>query len=142
MLLVTGGLISSNYHLAVTVIAVEISASFFEFLSPMIFGIGNEATSLAVDSMNDNLTEESFNHGIKIVASGGLIGILVSLPLLFFAEKIYPVVYGSLKPIAGWMLLFLCIYMFWIENGWKKKVFAAAIFFMAGLFGLLAKTAA
>lgn len=105
----------------------------------MIFGIGNEATSLAVDSAQVELTEESFRHGMEIVMSGGLVGILISLPLLFFAESIYPVVYSSLAPIAGWILLLLCVYMVWIERGWKKKFFAAAIFLLSGLFGLILK---
>lgn len=105
----------------------------------MIFGIGNEDTALAVDSMYGGFTEESFKRGMNIVVSGGLIGILISLPLMFFAEKIYPVVYSSLKPLAAWILLFLCVYMVWIERGWKKKIFATTIFCLSGLFGLLIK---
>jgi putative membrane protein len=139
MLLITYGLISTNYHLAVAIVAAEISSSFFGFLSPMIFGIGNEATALIIDPVFSGLTEESFKRGMSIVISGGLVGILISLPLLFFAEKIYPVVYSSLKPLVGWILLFLCIYMVWIEVGWKKKIFAATIFSLTGLLGLLVK---
>lgn len=139
MVLIAYGFISSNYYLAVTVIAIEISSSFFEFLSPMIFGIGNEVTALAIESVQPDLTEESLRRGINLVVSGGLFGILLSLPLLLFAEQIYPFVYSSLKPIASWILLFLCIYMIWIERGWKKKVFAATIFCLSGLFGLLVK---
>jgi putative membrane protein len=139
MLLLTYGLISSNYYLAVTIIAIEISFSFFEFLSPMIFGIGSEATALAIGSVPDGITKESFKNGMHLVASGGLVGVLISLPILFFAEKMYPVVYTSLKPLIGWMLLFLCIYMIWIERDWKRKVFALIIFSLSGLLGLLVK---
>jgi putative membrane protein len=139
MLLITYGLISSEYYLAVAAVAIEISYSFFEFLSPMMFGIGSEATALAIDSVYGGFTEESFKHGMNIVVSGGLIGILISLPLLFFAEKIYPVVYSSLKPIVGWLLLFLCVYMIWIERGCKKKIFAATVFCLSGLLGLFIK---
>lgn len=138
MVLIAYGIISSDYYLTVTVVAIEISSSFFEFMSPMIFGIGNEATALAINSMA-GLTEENFKRGLRIVISGGLIGILISLPLLFFAENIYPVVYNSLKPLVGWVLLFLCVYMVWIEKDWKKKIFAATIFCLSGMFGLLVK---
>jgi len=137
LLLITYGLISQNYYLAVTIIAIEISFSFSAFLSPMIFSIGNEATSLAID--NSGLTEESFKRNINMVVSGGLVGILISLPLLFFAEKIYPVVYNGLKPFVGWILLFLCVYMVWIERGWKKKIFATTVFCLSGLVGLLVR---
>jgi len=137
--LIAYGLISSNYYLTVTIVAVEISSSFSEFMSPMIFNIGNEATSLAINYTYADLTEENFKRGLRIVISGGLLGILLSLPLLFFAEKIYPVVYSSLKPLVGWILLFLCIYMVWIEKNLKKKSFAATIFCLSGLFGLLVK---
>lgn len=139
MLLIAYGFLSSNYHLAITVVALEISSSFFDFMSPMIFGIGNEATALAINSVSENVTEENFKHGLRTVASGGLIGILISLPLIFFAEKIYPVVFSSLKPLVGWILLFLCIYMVWIERDWKKKIFASVIFCLSGVFGLLVK---
>jgi len=139
MLVIASGMISSNYHLAVTAVAIEISHSFFEFLSPMIFGIGSEATALAVDPAYAGITEESLKRGMNIVASGGLVGILISLPLLFFAEKIYPLVYSSLKPLAGWILLFLCVYMVWIERSWGKKFFAVIIFCLSGLLGLLVK---
>ena len=137
LVLITYGLISTDYYLAVTAIALEISYSFFEFLSPMIFRIGNEATSLAINDYD--FTEESFKHGINMVATGGLVGILISLPLLFFADKIYPLVYNSLKPLISWILLFLCIYMVWIEKNWKRKIFATMIFCLSGLVGLLTK---
>jgi putative membrane protein len=74
-----------------------------------------------------------------MVVSGGLVGILISLPLLFFAEKIYPFVYNALKPLVGWILLFLCVYMVWIERGWKKKIFATTVFCLSGLVGLLVR---
>lgn len=139
MLIVTYGIISTNYYLVVTVIAVEISYSFFSFLSPMIFGIGNDATSLAIDNACPGLVEDSLKRGMEIVASGGLVGILISLPLLFFAKDIYPLVYNSLKPLVGWILLLLCSYMIWIERGWKGKFFATAIFCLSGLVGLLVR---
>lgn len=139
MLVITYGLISSDYHLAVTAVAIEISSSFFEFLSPMIFGIGNDATALAADVAYSGITEESFRRGVSIVISGGLIGILVAMPLIFFAEKIYPTVYSSLKPLVTWILLFLCVYMAWIERTWKKKFFAATVFILSGMMGLLIK---
>ena len=138
MLLITYGLISSNYLLAVTNVALEISNSFFEFLLPIIAGIGNEATALVVDSVYARMSEESFRHEMGIIIGGGLVGIIVSLPLLFFAEKIYPIVYSSLNPILGWILLILCIYMIWIERGWKK-FFALVIFCLSGLLGLIVK---
>lgn len=138
LLLITYGVISSDLYLAVTAVAVEISYSFFEFMSPMIFGIGNEATGLAVDS-NLELTEESFKRRTSIVATGGMTGILISLPILVFADRIYPLFYSALKPLMGWILFFLCTYMIWSESGWKKKLFAAIIFSFSGILGVLVK---
>lgn len=134
-LIIAYGLISQNYYLAVIIIAIEISFSFFEFLSPMIFGVGNEATSLVVDTVE--LREESLKNGINMVVSGGLIGILISLPMLFLADKIYPVVYSSLKPLLGWILLVLCFYMIWIERNVKQKILSSIIFCLSGLVGLI-----
>jgi putative membrane protein len=139
MLVMSYGLISYNYHLTVTIIAIEISSAFFEFLSPMIFGIGSDATVLVTDIAYTGITEESFKRGMILVISGGIIGILVAFPLIFFAEKIYPTVYSSLKPLVGWILLFLCTYMAWIERGWEKKFFAVVIFLLSGIMGLLIK---
>lgn len=139
LLLITYGIVSTNYYLVVTVIAVEISYSFFGFLSPMIFGIGNDVTSLTIDNAYSGLTEDALKRGMEIVASGGLVGIIISLPLLFFAGDIYPLVYNSLKPLVGWILLFLCVYMVWIERDWKGKFFATTIFCLSGLVGLLVK---
>lgn len=139
LLLIAYGLISSNIYLAVTIVAVEISASFFEFLSPILFSVGNEATVLAIDPENAELTEESLRRRMSFVVSGGLTGIVLSLPLLFIGERIFPFVYDTLKPLVGWMLLFICTYIIWIERGWKKKIFASVIFCLSGLFGLLVK---
>lgn len=137
LLIITYGIISLNYYLAVTVVAVEVSYSFFGFLSPLIFGIGNEATSLTING--SGFAEQTFKNGMEMVASGGLVGILMTLPLLFFAKDIYPLVYDSLKPFVGWILLSLCVYMIWIERNWKRKFFATTIFFLSGLVGLLIK---
>jgi len=137
LVLIAYGFISSNYYLAVTAIAIEISFSFFEFLSPMLFRIGNDVTSLAIN--DSDFTEESFKRGINIVVTGGLLGILISLPLLFFADNIYPAVYSALKPFVGWILLFLCVYMVLIERNLKRKISATAIFCLSGLVGLLTK---
>lgn len=137
LLLITYGLISLNYYLVVTVIAVEISYSFFGFLSPMIFGVGNEATSLAISDEHTGFTEQTLKRGMEAVASGGLVGILISLPLLFFAEDIYPMAYNALKPFVGWILLLVCAYIVWMERGWKGKLFATTIFCLSGVLGLL-----
>lgn len=137
--LIAYGLISSDYNLAATAVAIEISSAFFEFLSPMIFKIGNDATSLAIGPAFSVLTEESFRRAVSLVVAGGLVGVIISLPVLFIAENIYPIVYASLKPLIGWILLLVCTYMLWIERGWWKKVSASAIFFLSGLLGLLVK---
>lgn len=137
--LIAYGLISSDYNLAATALAIEISSAFFEFLSPMIFKIGNDATSLAIDPAFSVLTEESFSRAVGLVAAGGLVGVIISLPVLAFAENIYPIVYASLKPLIGWILMLVCAYMVSIERGWRKKIFAAAIFLLAGLLGFLVK---
>jgi len=137
--LIAYGLISSEYGLAVTAVAMEISSAFFEFLSPMIFKIGNDATSLVIEPAFSVLNEESFRRAVSLVVTGGLIGVVISLPIIFIAERIYPVVYTSLKPLIGWILLLVCAYMVWIERGWRKKFFATAVFLLAGLLGLLVR---
>lgn len=137
MLLIAYGLISENYYLVITIVAIEISFSFSEFLSPMLFGIGNEATSLIIET-NDS-SKESFRNGMNVIISGGLLGILVSLPLFFFAEEIYPIIYSALNPFVGWILLILCIWMILTERYWKKRIFAATIFCLSGLMGLFVR---
>lgn len=128
------GLASSNYQLAAMAVAVEISASFFEFLSPMLFGIGNEETSLAIGA--DPIAADSFKRGIRCVVLGGLAGVAIALPLAFFAGGMYTLVYSTIKPLAGWILAAVCVYMVVTERGWKSMASAAAVFAVAGALGI------
>jgi len=128
------GLATSNYQLAAMAVAVEISSSFFEFLSPMLFGIGNEETSLALES--DPVAADSLKRGIRCVVFGGLVGVAMALPLALVAGSMYPLVYSSIKPIAGWILAAVCVYMVVTERGWKAMASAAVVFAVAGMLGI------
>ncbi|MCX6820919.1 MAG: tripartite tricarboxylate transporter permease [Candidatus Aenigmarchaeota archaeon] len=128
------GLATSNYQLAAMVVAVEISSSFFEFLSPMLFGIGNEETSLALGV--DPVAAGSLARGMRCVVLGGLVGVAIALPLAAVAGTMYPLVYSSIKPLAGWILAAVCVYMVVTERGWKSMAAAAAVFVVAGCLGI------
>lgn len=128
------GLAASNYQLAAMVVAVEISSSFFEFLSPMLFGIGNEETSLALGA--DPVASGSLARGMRCVVLGGLTGVAMALPLAAVAGSIYPLVYSSIKPLAGWILAAVCVYMVVTERGWKSMTAAAGVFVLAGGLGV------
>jgi len=128
------GLATSNYQLAAMVVAVEISSSFFEFLSPMLFGIGNEETSLALGA--DPVAASSLARGMRCVVLGGLTGVAMALPLASVAGSMYPLVYSSIKPLAGWILAAVCIYMVVTERGWKGMASAAIVFAVAGALGI------
>jgi TctA family transporter len=144
MLFITYSLVSSDYLLAVTVIGIEISASFFEFLSPLVFGIGNEETSLLTDesrSLGERALsthrEDSLRKGMVLVSSGGVAGVALSFLMLPVSGLVYPLVYSSLKPLAGYILAMICAYMVWKERDWKKRALGAAMFSISGVFGLI-----
>lgn len=139
LLLTSFGLATSQYSLVFLIIGIEVSYAFFQFLSPILFGISDDLAALSIDDDHYFVIKNLVDRAVKIIATGGVVGVLISFPLIFFSQKIYPLVYGSIKPLVGWLLLIVCIYIFWTEKTWKKKFFAVIIFLVSGIFGLIIK---
>jgi len=139
LLLTTFGVVASQYNLVFLIIGIEVSYAFFQFLSPILFGISDDLAALSIDESHYFVVKGRVDNVVKIIATGGAVGVLISLPLIFFSQKIYPLVYDSIKPLIGWLLLIICIYMIWAEKTWRKKFFAVVLFLVSGIFGLLIK---
>jgi putative membrane protein len=137
MLIVSSGIVPQGYMLASTLVSLGISSSFFEFLSPMMFGIGNDETSLLIPQGAHDETQENFVRGINLVVMGGLLGIALAFPMAIFAGSFFPLVFGSLQPLAKWILLSVCVYMVWMERGMLKKAMACLVFIISGVLGVV-----
>jgi putative membrane protein len=139
LVLMSYGLITSQINLIVLIVGMEVAYAFFQFLSPILFSISDDLAALAIEPSQYFIGKEFVDKAIKNIVTGGLIGVLLSLPLLLFAQKIYPVIYEGIRPLVGQILLIICIYMVWLEGNWKKCLFASSIFVLSGILGLLVR---
>jgi len=63
-----------------------------------------------------------------------LIILSLSLPLLLI---LLPIIYKAAAPFVPFLLLALMVLMVLLEKGWEKKVFAAFLFLLSGIWGFV-----
>lgn len=126
--------IITDISAAVFISASAIAFSIFEFISTNIFGIGDDITSL---SIGDKFESENLKRIAKTVSMGAIIGLILTIPLVFIFQKIFSQVNPIIKPSVLLIISAAILYTIISEKTLLRKIFAAFIFTMTGIFGMI-----
>ncbi len=127
----------SSMNLAAAVVAMAITNVFISYIPSTFLGAPEPGTELSVLPAHRLLLQGEGYEAIKLTALGCLGGLLLGAallpPALFF---IWPA-YGILKPQMHWLLLAVVVVMIALEHSRARIGWAALIFLLSGLLGLL-----
>jgi len=124
-------------QLAVVIIAVAVTHTFFDFVPSILLGAPDPETSLSVLPGHRMLLEGRATEAVYLTLVGGLVSVvatLLLLPLFLFAM---PLFYGA---VQGWIhvvLLLLLAAMVLGAKDCRAKGFALLCFFLSGTLGLV-----
>jgi putative membrane protein len=118
------------------IISLSVSNVFLDFIPSILFGAPDPDNCLSVLPGHQMLMDGRGYEAVFLSTIGGLGAIILTiltLPILLFAipgiySQIHPVIHVLLIAIVGWMV--------WTEQG-PKKIWALAVFLLAGIFGMI-----
>lgn len=130
-------LLELPFQFALTfIVALSVSNTFVNFIPSLILGAPEDDGALSVLPGHRMLMAGRGHEAVFLTVVGGLGVILltvVTLPLIMFA---IPMIYTNINSYIHVLLIIIFLWMVYIEHG-RKKISAAMIFFLSGLFGLI-----
>jgi putative membrane protein len=117
---------------AVFIASSAISFSLFEFISTNIFEIGDDITSLSLDNLQENLEKIA-----KTVSFGAIVSLLLSIPVFFVFQNMFSQISSIVRNSLLVILAAIILYTIFSEKTLSRKILAAFIFALTGIFGTL-----
>ena len=116
---------------------MSVTHVFVDFVPSIFLGAPSEATSLAVLPGHKLLLEGRGYEAVLLSSSGAFLGVLslvLALPVLIASV---PLIFDFLRPHIGILLLILVVYNVLKEKGISNKLWALAVFSLAGILGAI-----
>ena len=117
--------------------ALSISHSFIDFLPSIFIGAPQEETALSVLPAHRLFMNGRALEAVKLTALGCLMGLAGGLLFLAPAFYIIPILYHATRPYIAYVLILAVILLFATEKTKRNIAFAALIFALAGILGVL-----
>lgn len=129
--------IINPYYIAVIIISMAISHTFFDFMPSIFLGAPEADTALSVLPGHKLLLEGRGLEAIYLTVIGGLGA--VAATTLFFPLLLYiiPVAYGYSKPHIHIILIIIAATMILSEPGMRRKTIGMAVFLLSGILGII-----
>ncbi len=135
--------------IAATIVTSSLTHTFINIIPSVFLGAPEADTSLAVLPGHKLLLDGFGAEAVRLSALGSAGAVLVSLVLMLPLSASFAVMYPLLDRYMGWILLGVVLVLIYTEKGeviegqgslvrLKYRAFAAMLFFISGLLGLMA----
>lgn len=135
--------------IAVTIVSSSLTHTFVNIIPSVFLGAPEADTSLAVLPGHQLLLDGFGAEAVRLSALGSAGAVLVSLVLILPLSASFAVMYPLVDRYIGWILLGVVLVLIYTEKGeliegqgsmvrLKYRVFAAMLFFLSGMLGLIA----
>jgi putative membrane protein len=123
--------------LAVFVIAMAVTHTFLDTIPSTFLGAPEAATALAVMPAHTLLLKGMGYEAVKLTVIGSLFCLLLGVFLVPLLAILFPIIYKTINPFIGWILLGVVIFMILKEMKLNKIFWNFFIFLMSGILGLV-----
>lgn len=124
----------SGTNAAIFISSSAIAFSLFEFITANIFEIGDDITSLSLDT---KIHMENISRIARTVSLGTIISLLFALPLIFVFQNLFSQIHSTLQSSLLVILASIILYTILSEKTFARKIFASFIFVLTGIFGII-----
>ncbi len=122
--------------LACFIIAMSITHTFTDFIASIYLGVPDDDTALAVLPGHVLLLQGKGYEAVKLTVVGSMLCLLGTIALVPFLILAVPLIFDALRPIIGYLLLAIAIFMVSREKGRNGKFWAFLVFLLSGILGL------
>ncbi|MBL7205988.1 MAG: tripartite tricarboxylate transporter permease [Candidatus Aenigmarchaeota archaeon] len=137
LLLIPLSLTINPYFIAVAIIAMAISHTFFDFIPSIFLGAPEDSTALAVLPGHKMLLEGRGLEALYLTVIGGLFSVLITFILFPAFIFFIPLFYQNIHIYIHWILLTMAVVLIATERKIKKILQASFIFILSGTLGYI-----
>ena len=119
--------------LVIFIVSISITHTFVDFVPTIFLGAPDEETALSILPGHEMLLKGEGYEAVVLSIIGGLIGIILLLPLLPIFIYLLPIIYIYIQRIIPIILILLIIIMILFEK--NKKFLALIIIVLSGALG-------
>ncbi len=127
-----------NPHLiAVMIIAMAITHTFFDFFPSILLGAPEPSTALTVLPGHRMLLERRGVEAIYLTLVGGVGAVFLCMALFPLFLALIPLLYQSIHGYIHWVLLAMAFVMVVTEPSLRERALALGVFLLSGALGLI-----
>lgn len=125
-------------YLAATIVAMALTHTFLSYIPSTFLGAPDEGTALSVLPAHRLVLEGHGYEAIRLTALGSLGGLILCAALIGPLLLVVGPAYGLIRPQMHWLLIGIIVIMIALEKKVGAIAWAATIFLLSGMLGLLA----
>lgn len=122
---------------AIPMTSMAITHTFLDFIPAIFLGVPEEETALGVLPAHQLVLQGKAMEAVKLTAYGSIMGVAFALALLPIAIYVVPIVYSFIRGIVVYVIVIASIILMIFERRPGKILFAAIIFALSGLLGVI-----
>ncbi|MBU0614993.1 MAG: tripartite tricarboxylate transporter permease [Nanoarchaeota archaeon] len=123
--------------LAVFIIAMSVTHTFLDSIPSIFLGAPDPDMALSVLPGHRLLLEGKGFEAVKLTVIGSLLALVATVGLIPILLPLVPLIYSTVQPFMGYILLFVVVYMILIEKKLVKIVYSVILFILTGVLGLI-----
>lgn len=124
------------YSIIAFIVSVAVANSFTEFIQTILLGVPEAGTELSVLPGHQMVLEGRAYEALFSTVVGGIGVVLLTILAFPVLLTLLPFLYNSINSYIHYILIFVVLWMIISEKN-RGIVFAASIFLISGLFGML-----
>lgn len=123
--------------LAVFIIAMSVTHTFLDSIPSIFLGAPDPDMALSVLPGHRLLLDGKGFEAVKLTVIGSLLALIATVGLIPILLPLVPLIYSTVQPFMGYILLFVVVYMILIEKKLVKIVYSVILFILTGVLGLI-----
>ncbi len=127
----------SKHDIIAIVIAMAVVHSYVDYIPSVIFGAPEESSVLSVLPGHKLLLEGKGYEAIRLTVMGSLGATIISVAALPLGIVVFPILYFYTRKVIHILLIFIVLYMVYLEKGLKKRLSAVVVIIYSGLLGII-----
>lgn len=122
------------HSLALFIISMSITHTFVDIIPSIFLGAPNEDTALAVLPGHLLLLDGKGYEAVRLATIGSLLSLVFGICIFPIILFIVPKIYSFLKPYIAYLLIFVVLFLFYVD---EKRNRAVIIFTLSGFVGYI-----
>lgn len=127
----------NTIFISAAIVSMSVTHSILDTLPSIFLGAPDPSVVMSVLPGHKLLHEGRGSRAVLLTVIGSISGLILSLLLFPLMSLFIPFGTKFIKPFLFWILLLILVFLVMKETSFKKKVWAAVVFFLSGFLGMI-----